>query len=142
MIEKSFTPESIVLLEAKYRRNAQVDYEDENFTSEVKFSIQKDFDEEKIGITLSIDFTSRLKEIIQIEISVKYIGIFISKEADQESKERFARITGPEIIFPFVREKIASLSISGGLRPIYLPTLNFKKFEFIEEGSTEIENSH
>ena len=57
------------------------------------------------------------------------VGIFeCPTETDvQLSIENFSKVNAPAIIFPFVREHLASVSMKAGINPILLPAVNFVK---------------
>lgn len=61
----------------------------------------------------------------------------VPSSLDQKIKEEFARITAPSIIYPFVREAIASLFTKANVPNIYLPVVNFKDLEAFSKDSGE-----
>ncbi len=61
-----------------------------------------------------------------LEITVKMGGQFLVAEGtDQTILENFADINGPAILFPFVRELIASLTTRAGIPTVLVQPLNF-----------------
>lgn len=54
-------------------------------------------------------------------------GEFGTDVDDQKILQQFADINGPAIIFPFLREHLASMSLKAGIPPIMLPPINFIK---------------
>ncbi len=73
---------------------------------------------------LIIEVSLHIRESM-IEAFVKMEGYFkIIKEPLYLPADAFGQINGPAIIYPFVREHIANLTMKGG-RPILLPPINF-----------------
>jgi preprotein translocase subunit SecB len=60
-------------------------------------------------------------------VAAKMTGIFDVGEIDQITIDKFIILNGPAIVFPFVREHIATVSMKGGMAPILLPPVNFLK---------------
>lgn len=58
-------------------------------------------------------------------IFIKAIGFFsVKDEADIPRLEEFSKINAPALIFPFVREIIADLTLKTGYQPLLLPPIN------------------
>lgn len=58
-------------------------------------------------------------------LTVLVAGYFsVDNDAELENLEEFSNIQGPALIFPFVREIIANLSMRTGLQPLILPPTN------------------
>ena len=56
------------------------------------------------------------------------VGIFeCIGESQLKDYEKFGKINGAAIIFPYIREHITNLSMKAGLGPIILPPVNFTK---------------
>lgn len=139
MEEESFKLEAISLLKSRFERKAMIEYSDPEFKNEVTVSLKKNKDQEKIGVTLTVGFIAKVKEEVKIDLSVTYIGVFVAENVSSEAEESFLNINGPAIIFPFIREHIASLSTKAILKPILLPPIDFSKLEHYEEADKEEE---
>ncbi|GAB4130821.1 MAG: hypothetical protein OHK0045_17840 [Raineya sp.] len=63
----------------------------------------------------------------EIEASIRMLGTFQCPENPHIPIEDFAKINAPAIIFPFVREHLASVSMKAGINAILLPPINFVK---------------
>ena len=58
-------------------------------------------------------------------IFIKAIGFFFVKdEGDITILEEFSKINAPALMFPFVRETIADLTLKSGYPPLLLPPIN------------------
>jgi preprotein translocase subunit SecB len=70
----------------------------------------------------------KFQEIEQVKIKVKMVGIFeCIGETELHDFEEFGRINGSAIIFPYIREHIANVSLKAGIGAIILPPINFTK---------------
>jgi preprotein translocase subunit SecB len=74
-----------------------------------------------------LDYEGELKADNKIEAKVKMLGNFEYAEDSSLSVEDFSKINAPAILFPFVREHLASVSMKAGISPILLPPVNFVK---------------
>ena len=58
-------------------------------------------------------------------IFIKAIGFFsVKDEGDIQILEEFSKINAPALMFPFVRETIADLTLKSGYPPLLLPPIN------------------
>jgi len=78
-----------------------------------------------VELGLSLDH----KEVLRSE--VVYAGQWVSTDggeamSDQDLKY-FAAKVAPSILYPFLRETLASLSVKAGLPPLVLPVVNFER---------------
>ena len=118
----------IILTEAHFTR---VDVIVSETTHTINYNIETAHNtiEDKLFVTLGIEVSSisENKEVIY-QINVKMAGVFVFNRKAGLPLEKFAEINAPAIIFPFVREQIASISLKSGINPtILLPTINFIK---------------
>jgi preprotein translocase subunit SecB len=97
----------------------------------INYNIETGYDvaEEKLFAWLGIKVGGLVEnDKPMYSIEVRMVGIFsYSPDADLPL-ERFANINAPAIIFPFIREQIATISLKSGIKPtILLPPINFVK---------------
>ena len=79
-----------------------------------------------VAETVSVKKTHNNTE--QFSFLVKMVGIFeCIGESQLKDYEKFGKINGAAIIFPYIREHITNLSMKAGLGPIILPPVNFTK---------------
>jgi preprotein translocase subunit SecB len=110
-----------------------------NFKREVEINFQKSL-ENKLGINVdgkiiegtnnyAIEVLATLHGInlekTEYSFEVKIVGVFEKSGNPSISDDQFIKINAPAIIFPFIREHIASLALKGGIGTILLPPLNF-----------------
>lgn len=123
-----FQFKEIYLVESSFKRNNIVNFDDPTFKNSVKISVEHSVTEEHIlNITVSLDFSagkSRTKEIIA---KMKMVGVFICSGDSALSVDQFAKANGPAIMFPFLREHLASTTSKAGISPVLLPAVNFIK---------------
>ncbi len=120
---------SIFLLESNFKRSPNVTIDGAEIfgaTMEVHAGEVKD-EEDTIFSDLIVNSEVRYKDQIQAEAKVRMVGIFKTENASPDEKKKFAFINCPAIIFPFIREQIASLYAKSGLKPYMLDPVNFVK---------------
>lgn len=124
----SFLFKEIYLLESSFKRKAIVDFQNPKFKNRVNISVEHHVAEgNHLNITVSLDFsagTSREKEILA---KIKMTGVFIRGDESVLTMEQFAKANGPAIMFPFLREHLASITTKAGINPVLLPAVNFIK---------------
>ncbi|WP_338762038.1 protein-export chaperone SecB [Bernardetia sp. ABR2-2B] len=125
--KQNFTLHNVILMESSFKRTAQVSFSDEDFKGDISIGVEN----EKNGLNLTVSLTVEYKAGIeneepQIQSLIKMIGNFQCPETEIElSVDSFAKVNAPAIIFPFVREHLASVSMKAGINPILLPPVNF-----------------
>ena len=118
---------NIILIESRFKRQPNIHFEEEGYHNNVDINLENQTSDNKIFITLTVDFKAGVGEKEDIEAMAKMLGVFEFEEASQIPLKEFANINGPAIIFPFIREHIASCSVKAGINPILLPPINFVK---------------
>jgi len=127
MEKSSYKLLNIILVESQFKREPEINYDAENFKSDIHINIENQKKENKLFVILTIDFKAGIADKNQIFSRIKMLGIFEYSRDDIISVDNFAQINGPAIIFPFVREHLATLSLKAGINPILLPPINFVK---------------
>lgn len=122
---------SITLIESNFDRNPNLDFEKEIqnvLNIDVKHSVNGD----ELVIYLNVTLEGKTQESTEYKFFTTYAGVFGYTQESEPPLETFASINGPAIIFPFVREQMASLSVKAGLNTVLLPPINFTKFKNIQ----------
>ncbi len=88
-----------------------------------------------LSVLLEVDGRGLTPNNIEaITFSITIEGIFqISedlKNINDEAMEILSKVKAPQILFPFVIEKIQSLTAQSGIKPVFLPFLDFEKIYF------------
>lgn len=124
--------QDIILVNTSFNREMSLEFEDDfeldtqieinhGFTSENNFVVQFSY---KIKLEIKND-----NELIpQFEYSSKHVAQFETKDtesSDPIKMERFANINVAAMIFPFIRENVATISAKAGMSPIMIPVINF-----------------
>ncbi len=78
------------------------------------------------NVILNVDFTQSGEGGPEVEIKVKMVGYF-EKEGniDKLPLEYFTYVNAPAMLYPFVREHIASLTSKAGMDTALSPLINF-----------------
>lgn len=126
---------NIILVESQFKREPEINFDSKDFKSDIHVDIENQKKEHKLFIILTIDFRAGTAEKEQIQARIKMLGIFEYSHDKAISVDNFSQINGPAIIFPFVREHLASLSLKAGINPILLPPINFVKLSKAKDKS-------
>jgi preprotein translocase subunit SecB len=108
----------IFLLESNFKRAVNIDFKDPSFKNNANISVEHQvLENELLHISVTLDFTAGKKRTKEITAKIKMMGVFI---CDSDAKAN-----GPAIMFPFLREHLASITLKAGISPILLPSVNF-----------------
>jgi len=117
----------ISLLESNFKREAVIDYDNPKFKEAQELAIGSGSKDDKLQVSLEVKITAKVEKKKQYEIKARFLGIFKVYADDKGlSKKAFSEINAPAIIFPFIREHIASISVKSHLKKILLPPINFQ----------------
>jgi preprotein translocase subunit SecB len=126
--ESGFRFLNILILESNFKREVLI-----NFQQPIESVFDLDVSSEKVEQTNQ--YVVQVKAILkglqaqktEFSVEVKMVGVFEKFGAPDFSDEQFTNVNGPAIIFPFIREHIASLALKAGIGTVLLPPLNFTK---------------
>ncbi|MDQ7031807.1 MAG: protein-export chaperone SecB [Desulfonauticus sp.] len=127
----SFKPETIQLVLVQFRiRNPE---SKEKMPSEMNIQVLFEEDEKRLGVFLDFemgDISSSTPEKYPFDLKVVYFGSFSLRgdEFQEEEIIKLGAINCAAIIFPFLREEVANLTLKAMQRPVLLPPFNFLKF--------------
>ncbi|MFK7799798.1 MAG: protein-export chaperone SecB [Aureispira sp.] len=114
---------SIILTKSILERpSTKINLSVENIDINVK-SRYEEIENNRLNIYLTIHLA--LKNSDTFLISAEMLGVFQYKGNLPFTIEDFSTINASAIIFPFLREHIASLTSKAGLNTLLLPPLNF-----------------
>ena len=125
----TFQISEIYLLESQFKRDANIDFNVLSIRNKVSIETGHNYNESNnmLDITVQLNFSAGIGSKKFISSKIKMIGYFNCGEGAELSVEQFALANGPAIMFPFLREHLASTSLKSGIRPIILPAVNFIK---------------
>lgn len=119
-MESGFRINNLILLESKFKRINNVQFEDANLDLNIDTEVSVNNNIISVAETVSVKKTHNNTE--QFSFLVKMVGIFeCIGESQLKDYEKFGKINGAAIIFPYIREHITNLSMKAGLGPIILP---------------------
>ena len=124
---KSYKLKSLTLVESNFKRETKIDFSDEEIKNSVDIDIQHAVNDNEIIVYLEVKLIGKLKRSKLFSFSTKYVGQFEKGDESILPVEKFVEANGPAIIYPFVREHIATTSLKAGMNPILLPPVNFVK---------------
>ena len=83
-------------------------------------------EEGQFEVVVMATVTAKFGEKVVFLIEVKQAGIFQIRNAATEDLEPILAVTCPNILFPYLREAVSSLSVRGGFAPALLNPINFE----------------
>lgn len=98
------------------------DKSESNFTVALEQSYSNELSDKlvvKLGVRITFDHFDKF------EIYVEMTGIFTHTENLSFPLKDFATINAPAILFPFVREHVATLTSKADINTVLLPPVNF-----------------
>jgi preprotein translocase subunit SecB len=116
--------QNITLLESTFKRAALINF-DSPPTPEILINTNHQEDGDKIVCTVKLSFKIIKDATELINFDCLYVGTFQKTGAPKLDVKTFGTINAPSIMFPFVREYLAGVSLKAGLNPILLPPVNF-----------------
>lgn len=125
-MESGFIIQNIVLVESNFKRIPNVTFNNPDITHNTNVEVSVGVNGNNIIVTEKVDFTQSLNDVDEIKCSITMIGVFEKiGESPLEDLERFGKINGAAIIFPYIREHLTNLSVKAGINPVILAPQNF-----------------
>ena len=128
-LESGFKVNNIVLLESNFKRVPNVHFE--QFSVNTNIEVNTNVTGNIILVTEKMVYSHSFNDIKEVECTIVMTGVF-EKFGDtilSNDLEKFGRINGAAILFPYIREHLTNLSSKAGLGLIILPPANFTKIE-------------
>ncbi|MCY7357018.1 MAG: protein-export chaperone SecB [Rudanella sp.] len=120
-----FTLQKIDLLDVTFHR-AEDDITDADSQTKLQINLSRRTELPFLYVTLEADVWQEQEGQRTVEAKVKMGGQFLVAEGVEAGfLDNFADINAPAIVFPFVRETIASLTTRAGIPTVLLQPLNF-----------------
>lgn len=117
---------SITNIESLFKRENVIDENYNKAKNNLELNIAKHFDKEQFLVFLTVDLKQEFGGKNLVEVKATSVGVFKKNtEVSEDTLNGFCDVNAPAIIFPFIREIIANLSMKGGLQPIIIQPINF-----------------
>lgn len=125
-IDSGFRVLNLVLTESNFSRVQNVTFENPEIKQHTSVEISVGINNNQIVVTEKVNFSQIFNDIEEVKCSITMYALFEKVgESKIEDLERFGKINGAAIIFPYIREHLTNLSVKAGLSPIILPPANF-----------------
>ncbi|KAA9356877.1 MULTISPECIES: protein-export chaperone SecB [Larkinella] len=119
-----FTLQKVDLLEASFRRNDV--YPSEYVQNRLQLEISRRTELPLLFVILEVEIWQEHGTDKVMESKIKMGGQFsVAEGVDEKLLENFSDINAPAILFPFVRETIASLTARAGIPTVLVQPFNF-----------------
>ena len=119
-----YTTISVLLLKSDFYRERQIDFK-KKIESQVDVLIEVGLaTETQIVSTVIFKYDALIEEAVVFSAEISFSGTFEKIGEPSIPPDKFAELNGPAIIFPFIREHLATLSMKSGFNTIFLPPIN------------------
>ena len=125
-VSGSYKVENILLTEFNFKRDSEIDFSKE---IENKISITTESanfeNNDKIVISLKVIVEALQEAKIVFSLDTTMNGIFFKEGEPKLPEDIFKKVNAPAIIYPFIREQMATTCLKAGLGTVFLPPVNF-----------------
>jgi len=118
---------NVIMTESSFSRIPHIDFQGKQITNDINVDINHSISDDMITTELAVVFSVKNPSGSLANAKTRMVGVFKVLGNPELSKEIFATVNAPAIIYPFIREHICNLSLKGGLGSIFIPPLNFTK---------------
>jgi preprotein translocase subunit SecB len=122
--KQSYKLHNIALVESNFRRESFIDFNKLQTVTQVGISTPTPTIFNCL-IVVSLDFKATVADEVQAQAFIKMVGEFKIPENPVLPVDEFLKTNAPAIIFPFLREHLASLTLKAGMQPFFVETINF-----------------
>jgi preprotein translocase subunit SecB len=125
----SYRIEDVIIVESNFKREINIDFTAGEIQNEVGLVNSAKLDEgsNKFGVFMEASISGKQNDVEVFTAKVILAGIFIKEGEGELDIETFTKINGPAMLFPFLREHIATNSLKAGMSNVLLQPLNFTK---------------
>ena len=99
------------------RENPQIDIQLQPQASSVEEGIYE--------VVITATVTAKLGERVMFLVEIKQAGIFQLRNIPGEDMETLLAVMCPNLLFPYLREAVSSLTVRAGFPPVLLNPINF-----------------
>lgn len=131
MSDFKFNLDSVSLIKADFLRQVDLVLSEKDNTPDINVKVShsrtQQGDNHGLDVILNVDvLISNDDAQEQIRVSAEMLGVFIiGGEPPHTVIDYFGNVNAPAIIYPFVREVIANLTVKASIAPVLLPAMNF-----------------
>jgi preprotein translocase subunit SecB len=128
-LESGFKINNLLLLESTFSRISNVTFDNPDVIQNIEVDVQVLVNENIVVVTEEIKYNQTFNNIIEVNATIKMVGVFEKYGDSTLDLESFGNINGAAIIFPYIREHLTNLTSKAGLGLIIIPPYNFTKKE-------------
>lgn len=122
----SYNVETVTLVESNFSRKVNIDFSKEtNNNIDILTEVSNSEHESKIIVSVILSVDSMQEDDQVFFIKTKMTGVFTKTGIPRLKEEVFKNVNAPAIIYPFIREHVATICLKAGLGNIFIPPVNF-----------------
>lgn len=123
-IDSGFIIKNIILIESNFSRVNNVVFE--NPKNNININVNVSVANTNITVEETVDLVQKHGDNEQMKFHVKMVGIFEKiGESELKDLDKFGRINGASIIYPYIREHITNVTLKAGVGAVLIPPVNF-----------------
>jgi preprotein translocase subunit SecB len=120
---KNIKVANILLIKSEFERNPQKT-PDTKENVEIKIQVGRGIEESTKNLISEVTIEAIQPDKLW-QAKIKMVGIFEQTGLSEEEQQNFLKINAPAIVFPFVREHLALLTMKSGITPLMISPVNF-----------------
>jgi preprotein translocase subunit SecB len=127
MANQDYSLLNIILLESTFKREWILNIDNPNVKNNTNINVSANTGPDNLNVIVELKFETLVDEKVEVVANIKMVGIFTAVDKPELPIEKFININAPAIIFPFIREHLASISVKAGMNVVMLQPVNFTK---------------
>ncbi|MCF8257572.1 MAG: protein-export chaperone SecB [Flavobacteriales bacterium] len=116
---------AVALIESEFKRTSEV-HEGTDAKPSLHIDVTHGIDGDDIRCNVELKYSSSYEGNVEVRSRILMQGVFKQVGNPELPIEAFAKTNAPAIVFPFLREHLASQTLKALLRPVVLPPVNIK----------------
>lgn len=120
----TFNLQHIILISSHFDRKWNIDFSAKKENPIINIDVNHSVNQSQLSVTVNLNFQVGADQEFDVKAQITMVGAFNIENPD-ETVEQFANVNAPAIIFPFIREHLATVSLKAGINSILLSPINF-----------------
>jgi preprotein translocase subunit SecB len=124
----NYTIEQVFLSKSSFSREPNIDFANLQFKQDTNVNHIDSTDNQGDNtfiVLVTVKVTGLVADAEVISIQVTTTGVFKRHGESALDEDTFKKVNAPAIIYPFVREHIATIAVKSGIGSLLLPPINF-----------------
>jgi preprotein translocase subunit SecB len=120
-----YAVENILLTKLVFERASTIQHGHPEEQAEISVQVKHQQNEQQLFVFCGLQYRSILINQVQLHAIVEMVATFIIPQNPPIAIEEFAKINAPAIMYPFLRETLATNAQKAGVPNLFIPLVNF-----------------